>query len=241
MGLLFLVGICIQPTELAKSQTTAILPSRPGSPGFIVMMPVTDQTQDHLRLAATFVTTGDIVDGSRLLATALLPSGQRLLLREFSPQPFSAHGGHCPGAATREPSECSAATSYPLTGFGLPTNSLPLGSQVDVYLSSNRSSEAPPNRHTNTRHFLNGIGQTADGMIRISGDFKPELPVDVYINFWLHPYQNRAVQVATDSVVVDPKKDPGMPKWIPDLYPITVCQPGIGCDTLLLRLLATKR
>jgi hypothetical protein len=203
-------------------------------------MPVTDQTQDHLKLAATFVVTGDIAAGSRLLATAELPSGERVVLRDFSPQPFSLHGGPCPGAMRPDLSECSTATSYPLTGFGLPTVSLPIGARIDVYLRSNPARGTAIASHTSTGQFMNGIGQAPDGTIRIYGDFKPNLPAQVYIGLWMHPFHQQAVHLAADVILVDPKKDSAMPKWMPDLYPVTVCQPQLGCDTLLLRLITMQ-
>ena len=209
---------------------------RPGA-GVIVLMPVSDQTQDHLRLAATFVVTGDILAGSRLVATAILPySGQRVVLRNFSPQPFSVHGGPCPGAVRPDLSECSTATSYPLTGFGLPTPSLPVGAVVEVSLRSGPTDGQVADFHIKTVESMRGIAQAGDGTITVFGRFNPTLPAEVYLGLYLRPFRQVAISVAADRIVVDPKNDAAMPRWTPDLYPVTVCQPGIGCDSLLLRL-----
>ena len=200
-------------------------------------MPVSDQTQDHLRLAATFVVTGDILAGSRLVAIAILPySGQRVVLRDFSPQPFSVHGGPCLGAVRPDLSECSTATSYPLTGFGLPTPSLPVGSVVEVSLRSGPADGQVADFHIKTVESMRGVAQAGDGTIMVFGSFNPTLPAEVYLGLYLRPFRQSAVSVAADRIVVDPKNDAAMPRWTPDLYPVTVCQPGIGCDSLLLRL-----
>jgi hypothetical protein len=199
-------------------------------------MPVTDQNQDHLKLAATFVVTEDIAPGSRLLAVASLPSGQRVILRDFEPQPFSLHGGPCPGAISSDRSDCSTATSYPLTGFGLPTASLPVGSQVEVLLRQNLTPGIVTTSHTSTRQFVGGISQAKDGTITIYGEFRPAQPLAVYIGLSARPFGRQSVSVSADRILVHPKKDPHTPNWMMDLYSVTVCQQNVGCDTLLARL-----
>jgi len=103
------------------------------APGIIVMSPVSDLTQNHLQLAATFLITGNIAPGTRLSASATLPSGQTIVLREFTPESTSQIGFVATDrSGNQRVFQGGGPTSYPLTGFGLPTASLPFGALVSV-------------------------------------------------------------------------------------------------------------
>src|SRR5579872_3331747 len=54
-------------------------------PGIVVMWPVPDNSQEHMRLAASFMVTGNLPGGTRLVASAVLPTGQQIMLRNFFP------------------------------------------------------------------------------------------------------------------------------------------------------------
>jgi hypothetical protein len=114
------------------------------APGIIVMSPVSDNTQNHLRVAATFMVTGNLPTGM-ILATAVLPSGEHVVLREFPAEAcFVRYSYAQPGPYPKALTENSCSpTSYPLTGFDLPVASLPVGATVEVSVTPVRLTSGP--------------------------------------------------------------------------------------------------
>jgi hypothetical protein len=208
--------------------------------GVIVMSPVNDLTQNHLQLAATFLVTGDIAPGSRMVAVAKLPSGQQLVLRDFSPQPATSRCSPCSSDGRRGPLPRCSPTSYPLTGFDLPVRSVPAHSVVTVTLTPSRLFAG---RFTPvmiwTGRVLRGAEQSPDRLtITLPGNFDSSAPAEVYFGLWPVPVRSDAVTVRQDRLTIDLRKDRVAARWMSDLYPLTIHQPGEPCDTVLLRFLS---
>ena len=223
------VGLSVEPVDDSPAINTA--------PGIIVMSPVSDLNQNHLQLAATFLVTGDITANSRLVATAILPAGEEIILRDFSPQPASSRCSPCRTDGSHGPFPCCMPTSYPLTGFGLPTASLPMGTQVVATLvpSPEHNSKMSPFL-VRTAPAVRGIEQSADRLrIRIAGAFTVGIPAYLYFGLWPVPVRPEAVSVLPNQIEIDLARDPRARRWSNDLYPITIYQPGAVCDTVLLR------
>ncbi len=206
------------------------------APGIIVTSPVSDNTQNHLRLAATFMVTGNLPD-STILATAVLPSGEHLVLREFPAEACSVRYSHTlPSPYPKALSENSCSpTSYPLTGFGLPTASLPVGAIVEVVVRPARLSGVPVKLFIiRTSATLRGIEQSTDRLkLEIPGTFAVSMPAFVYFGLWPVPVRPEAVAVRSDGITVDLNKDSYARRWATDLYSITIYQPGRTCDSVL--------
>jgi hypothetical protein len=206
------------------------------APGIIVTSPVSDNTQDHLRLAATFMVTGNLPAGT-ILATAVLPTGEHLVLREFPAAACFVRYSYTladPYPKSLSANSCSP-TSYPLTGFGLPTASLPVGAIVEVVVRPVRLSSVPLKPFViRTSATLRGIEQSADRMkLEIAGTFAVSLPAFVYFGLWPVPVRPEAVAVRSDGITVDLDKDSDARRWTTDLYAITIYQPGRTCDSVL--------
>jgi len=236
----WLIGyILVAAPSFAQSSNT-LGNSQNKWPGVIVMSPVNDLTQNHLQLAATFLVTGDIAPGSRLVAVAKLPSGQQIVLRDFSPQSATSRCSPCSSDGRRGPLPCCSPTSYPLTGFDLPFPSLPDGAVVTVTLAPSPlfASRFSPVMIWTAR-VLRGAEQSPDRLtITLPGSFDPNVPAEVYFGLSPIPVRSDAVTVRQDRITLDLRRDRATARWISDLYPLTVHQPGEACDTVLLRFLS---
>jgi len=208
------------------------------APGIVVLSPVSDNTQNHLRLSATLMVTGSLPD-SMVLAVAILPTGERLTLREFPAEAcFVQYSYDQPGPFPKSLTKdsCSPA-SYPLTGFGLPVASLPVGAIVEVTVMPIRreATQVRPFR-IRTTSSIRGIEQSANRLqMTIAGVFQPGLPAYVYFGLWPVPIRPEAATVLPGQIAVDLSKDQAARRWATDLYPITVYQQDLVCDTVLVR------
>lgn len=237
---LFCLAASLSLANAAAADSSPAVPPNT-DPGIIVMSPVPDGGPDHFRLAGAFMVTGNLPPGSRLLATATLPSGEVVVLRDFVPEACSIHytfpDDWQPASARSLAEDSCTPTSYPLTGFGLPTASLPFGSAVDVKVLPIRRSGDLKAFQVRSTDTVSGIRQSADrALITITGNFAGNTVAYVYFGLWPVPVKPEAVTVRPERIVIDLQKDPKARRCVSGFYPITVYQPGAVCDTVLLRL-----
>jgi len=238
-----LILACLAHTSISRLALAQGASDTPHNyaPGIIVMSPVSDNTQNHLRLAASFMVTGNL-PASTVSATAIMPNGERVVLRQFPAEGCFVRYSYTqsgPYAKALTQDSCSP-TSYPLTGFDLPIASLPVGTVVEVSITPARLGNGPVRQfRIRTGTSIRGIEQSTDRLhLNIAGVFNPNLSTYIYFGLWPVPVRPEAVTVLSDQIVIDLSKHQDARRWTTDLYAITVYQQGTVCDTVLMRFRA---